>query len=221
MIVNQVIPPPEKIVGEIICIVVKNYITLTYDLKINHIIYTTTMKKFLLLTLAIVAFVVNVDAQERRPYNYYRAGYWGNIEALGGVTFGGGSDVGFSTVHGGRLGHGVAMGLGLGFYVDVNSVCYTFNIPIFLETKYSPMKGGRSPFVSLRTGFSFTDNAIPGFYLSPALGIDLKRFSLFVRYGFNLYPMMVDVSIPDLDIETNTRAYLKSHALSIGFAVNF
>lgn len=179
------------------------------------------MKRFLLLTLAIVAFVVNVDAQERRPYNYYRAGYWGNIEALGGVTFGGGSDVGFSTVHGGRLGHGVAMGLGLGFYVDVNSVCYTFNIPVFLETKYSPLKGGRSPFVSLRTGFSFTDYAIPGFYLSPALGIDLKRFSLFVRYGFNLYPMMADVSIPDLDIEMNTRAYLKSHALSIGFAVNF
>lgn len=204
-----------------ICIVVKNYITLIYDLENNHIIYITTMKKFLLLTLAIVAFVVNVDAQERKPYNYYRAGYWGNIEALGGVTFGGGSDIGFSTVHGGRLGHGVAMGLGLGFYVDVNSVCYTFNIPVFLETKYSPMKGGRSPFVSLRTGFSFTDYAIPGFYLSPALGIDLKRFSLFVRYGFNLYPLMVDVSIPDLDIETNTRAYLKSHALSIGFAVNF
>jgi hypothetical protein len=32
---------------------------------------------------------------------------------------------------------------------------------------------------------------------------------------------MADVSFPDLDIEMNTRAYLKSHALSIGFAVNF
>lgn len=180
-------------------------------------------KSLVILLIALFAFTQNADAQKRK-YNYYDKGYWGNIEAVGGVVLsggGGGSDIGISTVHGGRLGHGVAMGIGAGVYIDINNLYYAFNIPVFLETKYSPMKGGKSPFVSLRTGLSITDNLATGFYLSPAVGVDLGRVSLFTRYGFNLFPMNVDIDIPELDMNINTVANIKTHALSIGLAVNF
>ena len=113
--------------------------------------------------------------------------------------------------------------MGLGLYVDVNSVVSTLYIPVFLETKYSPFKSGRSPYISLRTGFSINDWVMPGFYLAPALGCDIGRFSFFMRYGLNLYPVEVDINIssPGLDIETTGVANIKSHALSIGFGINF
>ena len=179
------------------------------------------MKKSLaILIIALFAVTFSADAQKRK-YNYYNTGYWGNIELNGGAVVSGGSNIGASTVFGGRLGHGVAMGIGAGLYIDAWELYYVYNIPVFLETKYSPMKGGLSPFVSLRTGFSITDDLNTGFYLSPALGVDLRRFSLFVRYGFNLFPLSADLSFPDLDIEVNTRAHLKVHTLSLGVAVNF
>ena len=177
-------------------------------------------KNLLILIVALLAVTYSADAQKRK-YDYYKPGYWGNIELNGGVLFSEGSNIGFSTVHGGRLGHGLAMGIGAGLYVDVWELYYVYNVPVFLETKYSPMKGGMSPFVSLRTGFSVTDYLATGFYLSPAVGVDLRRFSLFIRYGFNLFPMSADVSFPDLDMDINTKAYLKTHSLSLGVAINF
>lgn len=177
-------------------------------------------KTLLILMVAFVTFVTDAEAQ-RAKYSYHRPGYWGNIELNGGALLSQGSNIGFSTVHGGRLGHGIAMGIGAGLYLDVQELYYVYNIPIFLETKYSPMKSGLSPFISLRTGFSITDNLATGFYLSPAVGVDLRRFSLFIRYGYNLFPMSADVSFPDLDININTKAHLNVHSLSLGVAVNF
>lgn len=179
------------------------------------------MKKCLLiLVVALFAVTYSADAQKRK-YSYYKPGYWGNIELNGGALLSGGSNIGVSIVQGARLGHGVAMGIGAGMYIDVQEMYYVYNIPVFLETKYSPMKGGMSPFVSLRTGFSVTDYLATGFYLSPAVGVDLRRFSLFVRYGFNLFPMSADISIPDLDMDINTKVHLKTHSLSLGAAINF
>ena len=177
-------------------------------------------KSLVILIIALFAGIYSAEAQ-RAKYSYHRPGYWGNIELNGGALFSEGSNIGFSTVHGGRLGHGVAMGIGAGLYLDVQELYYVYNIPIFLETKYSPMKSGLSPFVSLRTGFSITDSLTTGFYLSPAVGVDLRRFSLFIRYGYNLFPMSADISFPDLDMNINTKAYLHAHSLSLGVAVNF
>ena len=177
-------------------------------------------KSLVILIIALFAGAYSAEAQKTK-YSYFKPGYWGNIELNGGAMLSGGSNIGFSTVHGGRLGHGVAMGIGVGLYLDVHELYYVYNVPIFLETKYSPMKGAMSPFVSLRTGFSITDNLATGFYLSPAVGVDLRRFSLFIRYGFNLFPTMADISIPDLDINLSTKAHFKMHSLSLGVAVNF
>lgn len=177
-------------------------------------------KSLVILIIALFAGAYSAEAQ-RAKYSYFKPGYWGNIELNGGALLSEGSNIGFSTVHGGRLGHGLAMGIGAGLYIDVHELYYVYNVPIFLETKYSPMKGGLSPFVSLRTGFSITDSLTTGFYLSPALGVDLRRFSLFIRYGFNLFPMSADITIPDLDIHYSTKAHLKIHSLSLGLAINF
>ena len=179
------------------------------------------MKKSLVILIVVLfAGAYSAEAQ-RAKYSYHRPGYWGNIELNGGALLSQGSNIGFSTVHGGRLGHGLAMGIGAGLYVDVWELYYVYNVPVFLETKYSPMKSGLSPFVSLRTGFSVTDYLATGIYLSPAFGVDLRRFSLFIRYGFNLFPMSADVSFPDLDMDISTKAHLKTHSLSLGVAVNF
>lgn len=179
------------------------------------------MKKSLaILIIALFAVSFSADAQTKK-YSYHNRGYWGNLELNGGAVISGGSNIGATTIFGSRLGHGVAMGLGTGLYIDVQELYYVFNIPIFLETKYSPLKSGLSPYVSLRTGFSIIDSLNTGFYLSPALGVDLRRFSLFVRYGFNLFPLTADVSFPDFDIEIPTKAHLKVHTLSVGAAVNF
>ena len=177
-------------------------------------------KSLLILIVALFAVTYSAEAQKTK-YNYYKPGYWGNVELNGGALLSGGSNIGFSTVHGGRLGHGVAMGIGAGLYIDVQEMYYVFNVPVFLETKYSPMKGGMSPFVSLRTGFSVTDYLATGFYLSPAVGVDLRRISLFIRYGNNLLPMSADISFPGLEMNINTKAYLHAHSLSLGVADNF
>ena len=180
-------------------------------------------KTILILLVTLVAIATDAEAQQTK-YNYHKTGYWGNVEAEGGVLLsggGGGSNIGFTTVHGGRLGHGVAMGLGVGVYVDINSYYYALNVPIFLETKYSPLKSGRSPFLSLRTGLSVTDTLDTGFYLAPAVGVDIGRLSLFMRYGFNLFPTSVDISFPELDTNITTTANIKTHTVSLGIAVNF
>ena len=61
------------------------------------------MKRVLLILVALTFITVGASAQTTK-YNYHNTGYWGNVEAAGGVTLGGGSDIGISTVHGARLG---------------------------------------------------------------------------------------------------------------------
>ena len=43
-----------------------------------------------------------------------------------------------------------------------------------------------------------------------------------MRYGLNLYPIMLDIDInsPELDVETTVPASIKLHTLSFGFAAN-
>lgn len=177
-------------------------------------------RNIIILLIAILGFTYNVSAQKNR-YSYHNTGYWGNIEAVGGTLLTGGSDIGISTVHGARLGNGLAMGIGVGIYCDINERYYVYSIPIFLETKYSPLKNSKSPYISLRTGLSVNDYQYTGFYLSPSIGVDINRLSLFVRYGMNLYPMNIDIDIPSSDININTNANIRAHTLSVGIAVNF
>ena len=91
------------------------------------------------------------------------------------------------------------------------------------KTKYSPFKTRCSPYVSMRTGISLNDMEIPGVHLSPAIGFDINRFSVFLRYGLDIYTTSfdIDIDMPDQEIELTAPGKLKSHTLSLGFAFNF
>ena len=90
-------------------------------------------KSLVILIVALFAVTYSADAQKRK-YDYYKPGYWGNIELNGGALFSEGSNIGFSTVHGGRLGHGLAMGIGAGLYVDVWELYYVYNVPVLSKS---------------------------------------------------------------------------------------
>ena len=179
-------------------------------------------KRLIICIVALFAICYSADAQSRE-YSYSDVGYWGNVELLGGALFSGG-EVGISTTHGCHLGKGVSMGLGAGFYCDLKAVHHLMSIPFFMEAKYSLLDSSKSPYISLRTGFSITDKLSTGAYISPSIGVNINRFSFFLRYGMNLYPTDVKLYIPSVDddlLEVNTGAIVFVHTLSVGVALNF
>ena len=60
-------------------------------------------------------------------------------------------------------------------------------VPVFADIKYSFMKTLASPFISLRGG-AIADITNPGIrtFASPAVGLDIARFSLKVGYEYQL-----------------------------------
>lgn len=191
---------------------------------LRHIVNRTkTMKKIITIIILIAGISAFSAEAMRRPVNYHKPGYWGNMEVLGGIKTYGGTNLGFSITNGACLGHGLAMGLGIGINYDVEETLYAVSIPVFLETKYSPFKTRCSPYVSMRAGISLNDMEIPGVHLSPAVGFDISRFSVFLRYGLDIYTRSfdIDIDMPDQEIELTAPGKLKSHTLSLGFAFNF
>lgn len=179
-------------------------------------------KRLIICIVALFAICYSADAQSRER-SYGDVGYWGNVELLGGALFPG-VEVGISTTHGCHLGNGVSMGLGAGFYCDLKAVHHLISIPFFMEAKYSLLDSSKSPYISLRTGFSITDDLSTGAYISPSIGLNINRFSLFMRYGMNIYPVDVQLCIPSVDddlLEVDTNAIALVHTLSVGVALNF
>ena len=179
-------------------------------------------KRLIICIVALFAICYSADAQSRE-YSYSDVGYWGNVELLGGALFPGG-EVGVSTTHGYHLGNGVSMGLGVGFYCDLKAVHHLISVPFFMEAKYSLLDSSKSPYISLRTGFSITDKLSTGAYISPSIGVNINRFSFFLRYGMNLYPTDVKLYIPSVDddlLEGDTNAIALVQTLSVGVALNF
>ena len=179
-------------------------------------------KALLILLFAMFLLPGSADAQNRER-GYSDVGYWGNVELLGGALFPGG-EVGVSTTHGCHLGNGVSMGLGAGFYCDLKAVHHLISVPFFMEAKYSLLDSSKSPYISLRTGFSITNKLSTGAYISPSIGVNINRFSFFLRYGMNLYPTDVKLYIPSVDddlLEVDTNAIALVQTLSVGVALNF
>lgn len=181
------------------------------------------MRKALLILLFAMSLLPGSADAQNREHGYSDVGYWGNVELLGGALFPGG-EVGVSTTHGCHLGNGVSMGLGAGFYCDLKAVHHLISVPFFMEAKYSLLDSSKSPYISLRTGFSVTNRLDTGAYISPSIGVNINRFSFFLRYGMNLYPTDVKLYIPSVDddlLEVNTGAIVFVHTLSVGVALNF
>ncbi|MBO7264337.1 MAG: hypothetical protein J6U93_07450 [Alistipes sp.] len=173
-----------------------------------------------IITLFAIGYSANAQSRE---YNYSDMGYWGNVELSGGALFPGG-EIGVSTTNGCRLGNGWAMGIGVGYYLDLQAVHHLISLPFFMEAKYSLHDSNISPYMSLRTGFSITEKLTTGAYISPSIGVNINRWSFFLRYGMNLYPTDVQLFISSVDddlLEVNTTAIAFVHTLSVGVALNF
>lgn len=111
------------------------------------------------------------------------------------LTGGGTTSVGFRMVNGYRFNPQLSAGLGIGLvlYNDPQNL-----VPIYLDFKYKLKRANSTPFVFLKTGFSFSimsDENLEvvdhdgGFMLSPGIGIQFEtseEFGLYFTAGYNL-----------------------------------
>ena len=139
------------------------------------------MKK-LFLSIALIALCVGAMAQQ--SYSF-RKGYRGDV-ALGGavgITKGVRNDAfSLSTTHGYSFGDGLFVGAGAGLNVLTSA---EVTIPVYFVGKYTFMDNRISPFMDCRVGWEALvynrDHGV-AFVVSPAVGVDLGRFSLRAGY---------------------------------------
>lgn len=128
------------------------------------------------------AYMVNVG---------YNRGYRADIE----LSWANKSVWGITSSHGFSFGNGLYVGGGAGFGAELTKNTVTpesnwnasYFVPVFADIKYSFTKTLASPFVSLKGGAiaDITNKGIRTF-ASPAVGLDIARFSLKVEYEYQL-----------------------------------
>lgn len=120
------------------------------------------------------AYMINVG---------YERGYRADIELswAGKSVWGIASSHGFSFVNGIYVGGGAGFGAELTKQADTSGSSWnaSYFVPVFADIKYSFMKTLASPFVSLRGGaIADITNLGVRTFASPAVGLDIARFSL-------------------------------------------
>lgn len=107
-----------------------------------------------------------------------KSGYAGKI-GLSVTPTGPGVDI--TTSHGYSFGNGLWIGGGAGVSCsDSNS--YDYLCLLFTEAKYNILRDNKvSPYIDCKLGYA-TDFDKCYSYISPALGIDLGKFSIFASY---------------------------------------
>lgn len=173
------------------------------------------MKK-LFLCVALIVLCLGAMAQD--CYSY-RKGYRGDV-ALGGVvgiTKGVRNDAfSLSTTHGYSFGDGLFVGAGAGVNVLTSA---EVTIPVYLVGKYTFIDSRVSPFLDCRVGWEALvydrDHGV-AFVVSPAIGVDLGRFSL--RAGYLCEAgRYVQASSFGVDVLST----MKLHSVSVTAAVAF
>ena len=161
------------------------------------------MKKTILLILLLVSMAVCSSARGKGGNPYYKTGYRGSIGMhLGGINSYLG-EIGFTTIHGKTFGNGVFLGGGIGFSYPVLDWETCLTVPIFIDAKYSVLNQRVSPFVEAKIGTMFFYGSDVGMFLSPVLGVDIGRWSIFVSY------------------ELRQNYEIKDNCMLVGFSWNF
>ena len=128
------------------------------------------------------AYMINVG---------YSRGYRADIE----LSWTNKSVWSITSSHGFSLGNGLYVGGGAGFGAELTKQTETpesswdasYFVPVFADIKYSFTKTLASPFVSLRGGaIADITNLGVRTFASPAVGLDIARFSLKVGYEYQL-----------------------------------
>ena len=121
----------------------------------------------------------------------YNRGYRADIE----LSWTNKSVWGIASSHGFSFGNGLYVGGGAGFGAELKKQADTLEshwnasyfVPVFADIKYSFSKTLASPFVSLRGGaIADITNLGVRTFASPAVGLDIARFSLKVGYEYHL-----------------------------------
>ena len=128
------------------------------------------------------AYMINVG---------YSRGYRADIE----LSWTNKSVWSITSSHGFSFGNGLYVGGGAGFEAELTKQTETpesswdasYFVPVFADIKYSFTKTLASPFVSLRGGaIADITNLGVRTFASPAVGLDIARFSLKVGYEYQL-----------------------------------
>ena len=128
------------------------------------------------------AYMINVG---------YSRGYRADIE----LSWTNKSVWSITSSHGFSFGNGLYVGGGAGFRAELTKQTETpesswdasYFVPVFADIKYSFTKTLASPFVSLRGGaIADITNLGVRTFASPAVGLDIARFSLKVGYEYQL-----------------------------------
>ena len=172
------------------------------------------MKRFLTIVCAIAFTGAALSAQNgtegKSSYMVnvgYEKGYRADVE----LSWSNRSLWGISSSHGVSFGNGLYVGAGAGFSAELTrntaaasrmaddvidpEYSYTpqsnwkgsFITPVFADVKYSFMKTLATPFVSMKGGaIADITNAGVRLFASPAVGLDIARFSIKVGYEYQL-----------------------------------
>lgn len=157
------------------------------------------MNKILTILIATVISISAMFAQEARQdtipvydsrntelfepkAKMYEKGYRADIELSAAIA----DQYGISSSHGFSFGNGLYIGGGVGFAAELRpeySSDIVFLVPVFADLKYSFINQKCSPFVGIRAGeiLDITQNGLRAF-ASPAIGVDISRFSVKVGY---------------------------------------
>lgn len=180
-------------------------------------------KKFIsVLFLAIIsAGFVFTELSARESNRCFKEGYKGTVELGIGSEMTGVTELSYSllTSHGYVLGKGFYIGMGTGVMGDITSA-KNYHIPLYLDLKYSPVNKVVSPFIGAGIGSNFVigppDGIGMGLFLSPVVGMDCGRFSLFFRYTFRKY----SIGQP-FDTDLSAYKHFDDHLLAFNVAFSF
>lgn len=177
------------------------------------------MKRTIIITvIALICLVMasELEATVRRT-PFYDSGYAGNVEVNAGGVLGGRLFTSITTVHGCSFSNGLFAGIGAGVDITPENAMTTYAIPFFLDVRYSFLEGHVSPFVDMRFGgyYSVWENV--GLHASPSAGVDIGRWSIFLRYAY----MTAEDRMYDSDKSAYFNLTSNRHALTLGVDIWF
>lgn len=173
------------------------------------------MKKLLIVLVLCAAFV---DLQAKgRETPFHNFGYTASVELDAGAVIDAGFSSSLTTVHGYAFGNGLFTGVGTGVVFTPSDLMSSYGIPFFLECRYSFIDAKASPFLSMRFGGYYNIGGRTGLYAAPSAGIDMGRWSLFLKYDYRTGNRTIYDSASSSYLELSSF----QHALSLGVSVWF
>lgn len=136
-----------------------------------------------ILMVLVVCCCGFAAAAEDYPVNIYHDNWYvGNVELNAGIALNSNIlNAGVFTTHGYAFGCGLFTGFGVGCILSYNAPAYV-SVPAYVDFRYSAVDDKVSPFVDLKVGAVRHYGCGGGLYLSPSFGLDIGKWSVFVKY---------------------------------------